>query len=218
VFNAGFRSATIGDFDVSHDTININHTLFASVSAILAAAQPINSGNDTIITDAAHDTITLTGVTVAQLQAHPGDSIWSSPGRAFAEPRSGGQTQETGSGHPSGGQVASQAPHVGRDQSASACYLEQMKRLKIWRRWFARKFGYARLVCLVLLIGLGALRIADPAPIEELRVRTSTPSSAVDHRVKTARPVTIIDIDERSLTKFGQWPWPRRGSRISSPT
>jgi fibronectin-binding autotransporter adhesin len=43
------------------------------VSAILASAQSINSGHDTIITDAAHDTMTLKGVTVAQLQAHPGD-------------------------------------------------------------------------------------------------------------------------------------------------
>ena len=27
--------------------------------------------------------------------------------------------------------------------------------------------------------------------------------------MKTARPVTIVDIDEPSLKKFGQWPWPR---------
>jgi Ca2+-binding RTX toxin-like protein len=73
VFNAGFGSATIGDFDVNKDTIDISHTLFASVSAILASAQSIDSGHDTIITDAAHDTITLKGVTVAQIQAHPGD-------------------------------------------------------------------------------------------------------------------------------------------------
>ncbi len=47
-----------------------------------------------------------------------------------------------------------------------------MKRLKILRRWFKRKFGYARLICLALLIGFAALRFADYAPIEELRVRT----------------------------------------------
>jgi adenylate cyclase len=47
-----------------------------------------------------------------------------------------------------------------------------MKRLRIIRRWFKRKFGYARLVCLVLLFGFAALRVLDPAPIEELRVRT----------------------------------------------
>jgi adenylate cyclase len=84
-----------------------------------------------------------------------------------------------------------------------------MKRLRIWRRWFARRFGYARLVCLGLLIGLAALRIADPAPIEELRVRTLDTFQVIAPRIKTARPVTIVDIDERSLAKLGQWPWPR---------
>src|SRR5580692_3208436 len=84
-----------------------------------------------------------------------------------------------------------------------------MKRLKVWRRWFARKFGYARLVCLALLIGVAALRIADPAPIEELRVRTFDTFQRLEPRVKTARPVTVVDIDEMSLEKFGQWPWPR---------
>src|SRR6202521_4265913 len=84
-----------------------------------------------------------------------------------------------------------------------------MKRLKIIRRWFARKFGYARLVCLALLIGVAALRIADFAPIEELRVRVFDTFQRIDPRVKTARPVTIVDIDEKSLAKLGQWPWPR---------
>ena len=84
-----------------------------------------------------------------------------------------------------------------------------MKRLKRIRRWFGRKFGYARLACLALLIGAAALRIADFAPIEELRVRTFDTFQRFDPRVKTARPVTIIDIDEKSLAKLGQWPWPR---------
>ena len=84
-----------------------------------------------------------------------------------------------------------------------------MKRLRIWRRWFARRFGYARLVCLGLLFGLAALRVADPAPIQELRVRTFDTFQVIEPRVKTARPVTIVDIDEKSLAKLGQWPWPR---------
>jgi adenylate cyclase len=31
----------------------------------------------------------------------------------------------------------------------------------------------------------------------------------IEPRVKTARPVAIVDIDEASLAKLGQWPWPR---------
>src|SRR5450631_2210526 len=84
-----------------------------------------------------------------------------------------------------------------------------MKRLRRIRRWFARKFGFARLICLALLVGFAVLRIADPAPVEEIRLRTFDSFQRFDPRVKTARPVTIIDINERSLAKFGQWPWPR---------
>src|ERR1700692_242941 len=84
-----------------------------------------------------------------------------------------------------------------------------MKRLRVLRRWFARRFGYARLLCLALLIGLAALRIADPAPVEELRVRTFDTFQRIDPRAKTAKPVTIVDIDEKSLAQFGQFPWPR---------
>src|SRR3954462_13113300 len=84
-----------------------------------------------------------------------------------------------------------------------------MKRLRILRRWFKRRFGYARLLCIALLIGFAALRVADPAPIEEFRVRTFDTFQVIEPRVKTAKPVRIVNIDENSLAKFGQWPWPR---------
>lgn len=86
-----------------------------------------------------------------------------------------------------------------------------MRRLKAIRRWFGRRFGYARLACVALLIGFAALRIADPAPVQELRVRTFDTFQVIEPRQKTARPVTIVDIDEKSLAdpRLGQWPWPR---------
>src|SRR3977135_2089870 len=84
-----------------------------------------------------------------------------------------------------------------------------MKRLRVLRRWFKRRIGYARLLCFALLIGLAALRIADPAAIEELRVRTFDTFQLIDPRAKTVRPVTIVDIEEKSLAKLGQWPWSR---------
>src|SRR5215510_12117358 len=86
-----------------------------------------------------------------------------------------------------------------------------MKRLRALRRWFKRKFGYARLVCLVLLVCFAALRVWDPHPVQEIRVRTWDYFQLFEPRVKKVRPVTIVDIDERSLAdpRLGQWPWPR---------
>jgi adenylate cyclase len=75
-------------------------------------------------------------------------------------------------------------------------------------RW-ARRFGVARVVCIVLLFALVPLRLADPRPLEELRVRTFDLFQVLLPRVQTARPVAIVDIDEDSLKAIGQWPWPR---------
>jgi adenylate cyclase len=74
-----------------------------------------------------------------------------------------------------------------------------------------RRFGYARLICLLLLVGFAAARVWDPPPIEELRVRTFDTFQVIEPRAKTMRPVTIVDIDEKSLAdpRLGQWPWPR---------
>jgi adenylate cyclase len=84
-----------------------------------------------------------------------------------------------------------------------------MKRLRILRRWFTRRFGVSRVLCLVLLVGFGVLRAVDPVPVRELRFRTFDMFQRVDPRVKKIHPVTIVDIDEPSLAKLGQWPWPR---------
>ena len=80
-----------------------------------------------------------------------------------------------------------------------------MKRL----RRYARVFGYARIFCIFLLFAFVALRVWDPPPLEELRVRTFDGYQHLEPRKITSRPVVIIDIDEKSLGKFGQWPWPR---------
>src|SRR5436305_1711108 len=84
-----------------------------------------------------------------------------------------------------------------------------MRRLGTLARRYGRKFGYARLGCVALLLGFALVRIWDPPPIEELRLRTFDAFQLIDPRVKTIRPVTIVDIDEKSLAKLGQWPWPR---------
>jgi fibronectin-binding autotransporter adhesin len=74
VFNPQFGSATIADFDVTKDTLEVNHALFGtSVQDVLNSAQAANAGLDTVLVDAAHETITLKGVTLAQLTAHQND-------------------------------------------------------------------------------------------------------------------------------------------------
>jgi adenylate cyclase len=80
--------------------------------------------------------------------------------------------------------------------------------MRLIARW-ARQFGIARAVCIVLLFALVPLRIADPRPVEEVRLRTFDFFQVLRPRQQTARPVVIVDIDEASLKELGQWPWPR---------
>ena len=75
-------------------------------------------------------------------------------------------------------------------------------------RW-ARRFGLTRAICLLLLLALVPLRILDPAPLEEIRLRTFDFYQSLRPRESTSRPVVILDIDEASLKDIGQWPWPR---------
>ena len=78
-----------------------------------------------------------------------------------------------------------------------------------WLSNLARSFGLARSLALILLVALAVLRIADPIPIQELRVRVFDLFQVLHPREATQRPVVIIDIDEKSLKAIGQWPWPR---------
>jgi adenylate cyclase len=80
-----------------------------------------------------------------------------------------------------------------------------MNRLARW----ARQFGVARAVCIVLLFALVPLRLYDPRPLEELRVRTFDLFQVLRPRQQAAHYVVIVDIDEQSLKEIGQWPWPR---------
>jgi adenylate cyclase len=75
-------------------------------------------------------------------------------------------------------------------------------------RW-ARSFGLTRAICVLLLFALVPLRILDPLPLEEIRLRTFDLYQNLRPRETVSRPVVIVDIDEASLKEIGQWPWPR---------
>jgi adenylate cyclase len=80
-----------------------------------------------------------------------------------------------------------------------------MRVLKRLVRWF----GVRRTVGLALLAAFVALRIWDPAPLENLRLRVFDFYQTLKPRDAQARPVVIVDIDEASMRSLGQWPWPR---------
>ena len=83
-FNAHFGSATITDFDVNNDVIDISSTSSSSVTALLNSA--VASGANTVITDSTGDTITLDNVSVAQLKANPATSSSPSPTAVRSRP------------------------------------------------------------------------------------------------------------------------------------
>lgn len=72
VFAPNFGDITLPGFAPATDTLQFSKTVFADVTALLAAAHDDGSGN-AVITDALHDTITLQRVATAQLAAHQND-------------------------------------------------------------------------------------------------------------------------------------------------
>src|SRR5215207_4732295 len=73
----------------------------------------------------------------------------------------------------------------------------------------ARVFLSRRSFALLLLTVLVAVRLSNPGPLEELRLRTFDLYQSIKPRADIDRPVVIVDIDEASLAAYGQWPWPR---------
>jgi adenylate cyclase len=62
------------------------------------------------------------------------------------------------------------------------------------------------LILLALLLGL---RIADPLPVETLRLQVFDTFQRLLPRRQGDEPVLVVAIDEGSLAAIGQWPWPR---------
>src|SRR4051812_35017054 len=78
-----------------------------------------------------------------------------------------------------------------------------------WLSRQARRLASARFLGAVLLVALLGLRVSNPQLLEDLRLRAFDIYQNISPRVVTQRPVVIVDIDEKSLGKLGQWPWTR---------
>jgi VCBS repeat-containing protein len=70
LFRPDFGTSTVVDFDVHTDAIQFDASMFANTADILAHTTDSVAG--ALITAAAGDTLTLSGVTAASLAAHPG--------------------------------------------------------------------------------------------------------------------------------------------------
>ena len=61
----------------------------------------------------------------------------------------------------------------------------------------------------ILALSVG-LRIIDPVAMQQARLLTLDAYQRLEPRPYTPDlPVRIIDIDDESLARLGQWPWPR---------
>ncbi|MEL6967440.1 MAG: adenylate/guanylate cyclase domain-containing protein [Pseudomonadota bacterium] len=72
-----------------------------------------------------------------------------------------------------------------------------------------KKFGLGRFAALLVLMAMVALRVADPAIVQIARAQAFDLYQRIKPRDYKPVPVAILDIDEASIRKYGQWPWPR---------
>ncbi len=71
------------------------------------------------------------------------------------------------------------------------------------RRWF-------HIIVAVALLALGiGLRVTDPGVVEALRLMVFDTFQRIEPRAYQSGPVRIVDLDDESLKRLGQWPWPR---------
>ena len=70
-------------------------------------------------------------------------------------------------------------------------------------------FGISFWVGLLFLAGLLSMRVADPGFLQLIRYQSFDSYQRIKPRQFSNLPVRIVDIDEASLVKYGQWPWPR---------
>ena len=89
---------------------------------------------------------------------------------------------------------------------------ETMPRQKSGRvgKFFAAIYQSGRLATFLFLILVLGLQLKDPAVFRLIRARVFDFYQQTKPRTLTAEsPVVVIDIDEKSLTALGQFPWPR---------
>ncbi len=61
-----------------------------------------------------------------------------------------------------------------------------------------------------LMLAAAAIRLADPFPVQALRLIAFDSYQRISPQsYNPDLPVRVVDVDEQSLARYGQWPWPR---------
>ena len=71
-------------------------------------------------------------------------------------------------------------------------------------KWLYSGWAVVFTICL-----LTTLKVYDPYALQSLRLQTFDALQSLDEQ-KNSEEVTIINIGEKSLQQWGQWPWPRQ--------
>jgi adenylate cyclase len=64
-------------------------------------------------------------------------------------------------------------------------------------------------ITLVVLLAVALLEISDLPPIPQFQNWLFDSFQQLRPRARNSTPAVVIEIDEKSLSVFGQWPWPR---------
>ena len=75
------------------------------------------------------------------------------------------------------------------------------------QRW--RAVSWRALLPFALLVLAISLRLAEPSLLTDIRLTVFDQYQSLKPRKQTPMPVQLVDIDEQSLERLGQWPWPR---------
>src|SRR4051794_3332448 len=79
---------------------------------------------------------------------------------------------------------------------------------RLSRRLVGRRL-WPTLLGLALVLILSLIRLGDPLPVAAIRDMGFDFYQRLLPRAGADSPVRVLDIDDASLARLGQWPWPR---------
>jgi adenylate cyclase len=79
-----------------------------------------------------------------------------------------------------------------------------------WKQTFASILHWrGRTIALICLSVFFVMRVVDPVPVAPLRSALFDTLQVLAPRAWQDLPVVIVEVDESSLARYGQWPWSR---------